>query len=142
MKRIVKIVASLLVLSIAFILIYRLTLALNPIAIQKNTTAFLDEIQTENFDAALTRFVGGTVTNSWAQDMISLHEDGFKLISYDHVKADYDDGGFGTGHANLTFEVNGELFFKPYLCSDICITSITVHFRQIKKPVRHVNSRE
>jgi hypothetical protein len=41
--------------------------------------------------------------------MRKLHEEeGLQLLSYDNIKAEYDDGCVCTGRADLTFEVNGK----------------------------------
>lgn len=108
MKFVLKIGASLILLWLVFFLVYRVALMWNPLAIQKKTSAFLDALQAQKYEVAEKLFDGNTDNKSWVHEMLRLHEEGFKLTSYDNVKADYDDGSFSTGHADLTFEVDGK----------------------------------
>ncbi|CAG7652795.1 hypothetical protein ACFQI7_13265 [Paenibacillus allorhizosphaerae] len=45
---------------------------------------------------------------AWIDEMLKLYSDeSFKLLSYDNVKADFDDGSFNYGHADLTCVLDG-----------------------------------
>jgi hypothetical protein len=109
MKPLMKIGSFLVLLYIGFFLIYRVTLMWNQISIQNKTARFLDAVQTQNFEEATNLYSGTTDKKIWVNEMRKLYEeDGFRLLSYDDVKAVYDDGSISTGHANLTFEVDGK----------------------------------
>lgn len=81
----------------------------NPSAIRKNNEAFLESVKEQQFEQAAKLFDGSIENDNWLSDVQRLHEDGhFKLLSYGNVKAEFDDGSFSTGHADLTFEINGQ----------------------------------
>jgi hypothetical protein len=109
MKFVLKISASLILLWLVFFLVYSVTLMWNPFAIQKKTTAFLGAIQAQKYEKATNLYSGTIDKKTWVHEMLKLYEEeGFRLLSYDNVKADYDDGAFNTGHADLTFQVDGK----------------------------------
>ncbi|MFX3635584.1 MAG: hypothetical protein ACE3L7_00715, partial [Candidatus Pristimantibacillus sp.] len=109
MKLALKLGASFLILLFVIILIYRGTLMWNPFAIQNKTEAFLEAVQERKYDRAAKLFGGPNDKKILAEQMLKLHEEnGLRLLSYHNVKAEYDDLGFGTGHAELTFEINGK----------------------------------
>lgn len=108
MKFVLKIVASLILLWLVFLLVYRVTLMWNPLAIHKKTSEFLDAVQAQKYEVAEKLFDGNTDNNTWVHEMQRLHREGLRLTSYDNVKADYDDGSYSTGHADLTFEADGK----------------------------------
>ncbi|MDQ6420573.1 hypothetical protein RB620_14175 [Paenibacillus sp. LHD-117] len=81
----------------------------NPPAIKKKTEAFLECIQSQKFDEAVTLFGGSIGYDNWVSDMRKLHDgQGFQLAAYQNVRAEYDDGSFSTGHADLIFEIDGK----------------------------------
>ncbi|MBE1444840.1 hypothetical protein [Paenibacillus sp. OAS669] len=98
-----------LLLCIMFLL-YKVTLFWNPIAIQKQTVSFLKAVQEQNYDRAAELFgwegqkTAGSKESAWKQ---LAEEEGVRLLSFSNVRAEYDDGCYCTGHADLVFEVNG-----------------------------------
>ncbi|MDQ0913846.1 hypothetical protein [Paenibacillus sp. V4I5] len=109
MKFVLKIGIPFMLLLFMFFLVYQATLAWNPLAIQKKTVAFLNAIKTQEYREAERLFDGSIDKNTWVDEIQKLHEkEGFKLLAYENVKADYDDGTFGTGHSDLTIEVDGK----------------------------------
>ncbi|MDF2962663.1 MAG: hypothetical protein K0S39_4398 [Paenibacillus sp.] len=100
---------------IAF-LVYQGRVVLNQIEVVKNTAAFLKTVQSQNFDKSAELY-GGSIN---LEKMRKLHvEEGFRLLSYDRIIAEYDDGCVCSGHADLTFEVDG----KPLSVSAIVTVS-------------------
>lgn len=88
---------------------YMVTLPWNPFALQMKTAAFLNAIQTQKYEIASSLFGGDIMDEqAWVDEMLKLYNnESFKLLSYDNVKADFDDGSFNTGHADLTFVLDG-----------------------------------
>ncbi|NHN33383.1 hypothetical protein [Paenibacillus agricola] len=107
MKLVLKIGVSLMLLFLVFSMVYRVTLMGNPFAIQNKTSAFLKAVQVKQYEEAAQLFGSTADKKTLAQGLLKLHEEGFRLLSYDKVNADYDDDSFSTGHAELTFEVDG-----------------------------------
>lgn len=108
-KRIsLNIVCAFVGLWLAVFIIYRVTLMWNGGAAEHKTEAFLDAVQQRGYERA-AKLYGGTIeAEVWTADMRKLHEEkGFKLLSYDNVKAEFDDGCYCSGHADLTIEVDG-----------------------------------
>lgn len=109
MKLVGKISIPIVLLVIVILMLYLLSLPWNPYNSQKKTSAFLHAIQTQSFEEAEELFNGMSDKNSWISEMKKLHkEEDFRLVSFARVKAEYDDGSFSTGHANLNFEVEGK----------------------------------
>jgi len=97
---------------VLLLVVYMAIRLVGPSALERNTSAFLSAVQAEEFEKA-AKLYGGISdpanAGRWAGEMRKLHEEqGFRLLSFDGVKAEYDDGCFCTGHARLTFEVAGE----------------------------------
>ncbi|MHA6483532.1 hypothetical protein ACX1C1_16725 [Paenibacillus sp. strain BS8-2] len=81
----------------------------NPSLIQKNNEALLDRIREQQFDEAAKLFAGDTMDEDWPTEMKKLQDEAaLKLVGYDNVKAEYDDGSYNTGHADLIFDINGQ----------------------------------
>lgn len=97
-------------ISIAIIVVlYQFTIYWNPVAIQNKTAAFLDKVKEQKYEDAYALYGGVANPDNWTDGMRKLHnEEGFRLLAYDNVKAIYDDGTFGRGHADLTFEIDGK----------------------------------
>lgn len=97
-----------LLLCIMFLL-YKVTLFWNPIGIQKQTVSFLKAVQEQNYDRAADLFgwegqqTNGSKEIAWKK---LAEEEGVRLLSFSNVRAEYDDGCYCTGHADLVFEVN------------------------------------
>lgn len=109
MKLALKIGVPIILLLIVLLLVYRATLMWNPFVMQNKTKSFLIAMQEQQFDEAARLFDGNSDKESLLQEMLELHEQkGMKRLTYSNVKAEYDDGSFGTGHANLTFESGRE----------------------------------
>lgn len=84
---------------------YVFTLPWNPFVLQMKTAAFLNSIQTQKYEKASNLF-GGEIMDekAWVDEMLKLYNyESFKLLSFANVKADFDDGSFNRGHADLTF---------------------------------------
>ena len=108
MKLSLKIVVTLILSVLALFIVYQLTLIWNPFAIQHKTNLFLNAVQEQKFEKAARLFDGTNDRETFAQEMAKLYEEeSIRLLSSNHVKAEYDDGSFGIGHADLTFEVDG-----------------------------------
>lgn len=105
MKLALKIGVPIFLLLIVLLLVYRATLMWNPFVMQNKTKSFLKAMQEQQFDEAASLFDGNNNKETLLQEMLALHEQKeMKLLTYRNVKAEYDDGSFGTGQANLTFE--------------------------------------
>jgi hypothetical protein len=79
----------------------------NPPLLKNNTEAFLEQIRKQDFNEAMNRFEDSTANNSWPNDMRELFEkQDFKLLTFDGIRAEFDDGSYSTGHAELTFEID------------------------------------
>ncbi|UJF33823.1 hypothetical protein [Paenibacillus hexagrammi] len=72
---------------------------------------FLSAVQEQNYEkaAAMLGWEGekteGNQVSAWAR---LAGEVGVRLISFNNVHAEFDDGCYCTGHANLVFEIDGE----------------------------------
>lgn len=109
MKFGLKIGVPLISLLLILFLVYVVTLPWNPFPSQKKTNAFLNAVQTQKYEEASNLFGGMIDKKTWVDEMLKLYNnEGFKLLSYDNVKAEFDDGSFSTGHADLTFELDGK----------------------------------
>ncbi|MEF3301565.1 hypothetical protein [Paenibacillus sp. GYB003] len=97
-------VVSLLLLWFAVLVVHAAQIALKRKAAEMRTTSFLMAMQAQRFDLASERYAGEIDT----ERLERLHDDGFRLVSYSAVKAEYDDGCVCGGHADLTFEANGK----------------------------------
>ncbi|MFC6233407.1 hypothetical protein ACFQI7_37430 [Paenibacillus allorhizosphaerae] len=90
-------------------LLYKVTLFWNPIGIQKQTVSFLKAVQEQNYNRAAELFgwegqkTAGSKESAWKK---LDEEEGVRLLSFSNVSAEYDDGCYCTGHADLVFEVN------------------------------------
>jgi hypothetical protein len=105
LKLIWRIGASLLMLWLVFLLVHQGIVLLQKLKVEKNTSAFLKAVQSKDFGKAAELF-GSSID---LEKMRKLHEEeGFRLLDYDHIRAEFDDGCVCTGHADLTFRVNGE----------------------------------
>ncbi|WP_143014321.1 MULTISPECIES: hypothetical protein [unclassified Paenibacillus] len=92
-----------------FVLIYVSVHIWGFFAIQKKTESFLAAVQALEFERAAQLYSGTEDKQAWVRGMEQLHEEGqFRLISYAKVKPYYNDGGFHTGHAELSFDMEGE----------------------------------
>jgi len=60
---------------------------------------------------------GAEDKRAWIREMEQLHKhEQFRLVSYDKVKPYYNDGGYHTGHAELSFELDeGQLAVNAVL---------------------------
>jgi hypothetical protein len=105
LKILQKVVVSVLLLWVIFLLTYYGNVLLNQNEVEKNTASFLKAVQARNISVA-PDFFGSSLDIENVRK--SLREDGFRLLSNDYVKADYDDGCVCTGHVDLTFEVDGK----------------------------------
>lgn len=105
LKLIWRIGASLILLWIVFLLVHQGIVLLQKIKVEKNTAAFLKAVQSKDFGKAAELY-GSPID---LEKMRKLHEEeGFRLLNYDNIRADYDDGCVCSVHADLTFKVNGE----------------------------------
>lgn len=77
-------------------------------ALQRHTAAFLDQAKAGRFEAARLLLDADATDGSWTQAMAELNEAGLRLASYRHVKAEFDDGGYNTGHVDLVWELRGK----------------------------------
>jgi len=97
--------AFLLLIWLVFMLAYQGFIAKLQHDLKRNTRAFLQEIQSQNYTKAAELHRGSI-------DLASIRKldemDGFRLLSVDRVTAAYDDGCVCTGKAELTFAVKGE----------------------------------
>lgn len=78
-------------------------------AIQKHTVSFLRAVQEQNYERAAELFgwEGRKTEGSKASSWLRLFEEkGVRLLSFSNVRAEYDDGCYCKGHADLIFEVN------------------------------------
>jgi hypothetical protein len=105
LKIVWRIGASLLLLWLIFLLVYQGRIIIQQTKVENNTAAFLKAVQSKDFRKAAELY--GSSLN--LEKMRILHEeDGFRLLGYDNIRAEYDDGCVCTGHADLTFEVNSK----------------------------------
>jgi hypothetical protein len=103
LKIVWKIGASLFLLWLVFLLVYQGKIILQQKKVEDNISAFLKAVQSKDFWKAAELY--GSSIN--LEEMRILHEeDGFRLLDYDNIRAEHDDGCVCTGHADLTFEVN------------------------------------
>jgi hypothetical protein len=79
---------------------YRATVMWNQWDTEKKTAAFFEAVQARDDEEAIRRHVEPS-----DRMLAMLKENRFKLLSYDHVSAEFDDGCVCTGHVDLTFEV-------------------------------------
>lgn len=108
MRLSLNIVVTLILSVLALFIVYQLTLMWNPFAIQHKTNSFLNAVQEQKFEEAARQFDGTNDREIFAQEMTKLYEqESIRLLSSHNVKAEYDDGSFSTGHADLIFEVDG-----------------------------------
>jgi hypothetical protein len=90
-------------------LLYQVTLPWNPTAIQKHTVSFLRAVQEQNYERAAELFgwedrkTEGSKASSWER---LAEEEEVRLLSFGNIRAEYDDGCYCSGHAELVFEVN------------------------------------
>lgn len=110
MKLLIKSVGYLMLLWCVMFLLYKVTLFWNPIGIQNQTAAFLRAVQERNYERAAELFgwegqkTAGSKASAWRR---LAEEEGVRLLSFSNIRAEYDDGCYCTGHADLIFEVNG-----------------------------------
>ncbi|MFE5321958.1 hypothetical protein ACFQ88_25125 [Paenibacillus sp. NPDC056579] len=86
---------------LALVLVYQAVAIGDVVSARQKTEAFFKAIQAQKYDEAEKLFAGAVDVSQ----KISL-EESFKLLSYDNVRADFDDGCVCTGNAALTFEVD------------------------------------
>ncbi|NOU71260.1 hypothetical protein GC098_07460 [Paenibacillus sp. LMG 31458] len=96
LKLIWRIGASLILLWIVFLLVHLGIVLLQKIKVEKNTAAFLKAVQSKDFGKAAELY-GSPID---LEKMRKLHEEeGFRLLNYDNIRADYDDGCVCSVHA-------------------------------------------
>jgi len=108
MKLVRQIIGFFLLLWVLFVLGYYGVVVWNKMSGQKIISSFLSSVQVQQY-AQAAEFLDGGAGADIAGMMQKLNrEDRFRLLSYDHVSAEYDDGCVCTGHAELTFENDGK----------------------------------
>jgi hypothetical protein len=111
-------------------LVYKSTLFWNPLGIQKQTVSFLRAVQEQNYERAAELFgwegrkTEGSKASSWER---LAEVEGVRLLSFSNVRAEYDDGCYCTGHAELTFPVNE----KPMQVSAVIAFGVGAKPKQI-----------
>ncbi|WP_090639514.1 hypothetical protein [Paenibacillus sp. UNC496MF] len=76
-------------------------------AAERRTEAFLKHVQDQRFQAAARAADASGHAPERERRMAEVRRMGLRLAAYRQVSADYDDGGYNTGHARLTWELNG-----------------------------------
>ncbi|WP_028547438.1 hypothetical protein [Paenibacillus sp. UNC451MF] len=89
---------------LVILLVYHGIIAKYKHDLTSNTSAFLNALQSQDYEKAANLY-----GNSLDIDKIrKLDENqGFRLLSFDNISSNYDDGCVCTGKAELTFEVKG-----------------------------------
>ncbi|MFC4812469.1 hypothetical protein [Paenibacillus sp. GCM10023250] len=74
---------------------------------ERRTKAFLHQVQSQRDQAAARSIDASEHEPEWERRMAEIRRMGLRLAAYRQVSAEYDDGGYNTGHARLTWELDG-----------------------------------
>ncbi|MBO7745708.1 hypothetical protein I8J29_15965 [Paenibacillus sp. MWE-103] len=76
-------------------------------AAERRTAAFLKHVQGQRYQAAARAADASERAPERERGLAEVRRMGLRLAAYRQVSAEYDDGGYNTGHARLTWELNG-----------------------------------
>jgi hypothetical protein len=93
--------------------------------VQKEITSFLNRVIAQDLNVATDFYLSHVELEAIRQN---VNQGGFRLLSFNGVEGEYDDGCVCTGHVNLTFDNNGEPLTVSAVFTDgkqICAVSPT-----------------